>query len=93
MIYDANLQMLFFKGFLIAKHNYLITMPQLTVSRSFSIVLFNSPAFLLLQISETSSRSHQTTKPTFQVLSLHTHLIMVNICISSNDNALLNSCF
>lgn len=70
MIYDANLQMLFFfhiylKGFLIAKHNYLITMPQLTVSGSFSIALFNSPTFLLLQISEASSRSQQTTKPTF----------------------------
>lgn len=42
---------------------------------------------------EMFSRSHWTIGNILNVNSLDTHLIMVNICISSNDNSFLNSCF
>jgi len=69
MIYDAKLQTLFFfqlysKGSFFTKHNRLTTLPQLTASGSFYVLLFNFSAFILFQVSEIPSRSHWTTKTT-----------------------------
>lgn len=67
MIYDAEVQMLFFfqlysEGSLFTKCDCLTTLPQLTVSESFYVLLFNFSTFLLFQVSDISSRPHWTTK-------------------------------
>lgn len=68
-------------------------MLQSTILGSFYIFIFSFSTFLPFCFFETLPRSHRNTSNILSINSLETHLIMVNICISSNDNSFLNSCF